>query len=550
VKNFPWLDNYDPNVPREIQYPYIPVFDFLSNAAKKFPNRTCVIYKKWKINYQQIDYLSTAFARQLVNEGLNLGEPVGVLLSNSPQFVIAFYGILKAGGVVVAMNPAYLQRELAFQINDSGVSRLICDRSKLELINSILNITAIRKVIFTDDSDLDRLSLLAEYKDDLSTSQQALPEDSFSDYLFRGMNTQLELPRVQGENIAIFQYSGGTTGVPKAAEGTHYNVVANTIQFREWLSGLQEGNEVVMAAIPLFHVYGMVIALSMGIALAASIILEPNPKDLDAILSHAQQYGATLFPGVPNLYNAINRHPEVKNGNIRLDTIKACISGSATLMKETKEKFELLTGGKLLEGYGLSEAPTATHCNPMLGENKIGSIGLPLPDVEAEIVSLEDGKTRMPVFIPGELIIRGPQIMRGYHNMEAETKNAIRDGWLFTGDVAYMDDDGYFFLIDRKKDVIKVGGLQVWPNEVEQAINEHPDVIEVGVAGVIHPEYGERVKAWVVKRPDSKLTAEELKAWCAEHLAKFKVPSYIQFIDRLPRSSVGKVLRRELAGLE
>jgi long-chain acyl-CoA synthetase len=547
----PWVEKYDPNVPRSIQYPDIPVSQFLSESAQQFPNRVSAIYGEWKFTYQQIDSLSTDFARSLVENGIKKGEPIGLLLVNSPQFVIAFYGILKAGGVVVAMNPAYLQRELAFQINDSGINRLFCEESRLDFLNTTLPLTSVKNVVFTSDKDLDEIFALAvSGKDATSEKWHNLHKDSLASFLLAGSLSTTKLPNVQGEDVAIYQYSGGTTGVPKAAEGTHYNVVANTIQFRSWLYGLKEGEEVVMAAIPLFHVYGMVIALSMGIALGASIILEPNPRNFESILNNIQKYGATLFPGVPNIYNAINRHPDVQSGKIRLDTIKACISGSATLMKETKEKFETYTGGKLLEGYGLSEAPTATHCNPMMGENRIGSIGLPLPDVVAEIVSLEDGQTRMPVYIPGELIIKGPQIMRGYHNKDAETRNAIKDGWLYTGDVAYMDDDGYFYLVDRKKDVIKVGGLQVWPNEIEQAISEHPDVLEVGVVGVVHSEFGERVKAFVVKKPGSELTGDEVKTWCAAHLARFKVPSYVQFIDQLPRSSVGKVLRRELNKLQ
>jgi long-chain acyl-CoA synthetase len=276
------------------------------------------------------------------------------------------------------------------------------------------------------------------------------------------------------------------------------------------------------------------------------MVMVPNPRDLKDVLSNIQKYKASVFPGVPTLYNAINNHPDVLAGKYDLRTIKACISGSAPLMRETKEKFEAVTGGKLFEGYGLSEAPTATHCNPLLGENRTGSIGLPLPDVDCRIVSLDDGMTVLPVGDIGELVIRGPQVMKGYHNMPTETVNTLREGWLYTGDIARMDEMGYFYIVDRKKELIKPGGYQVWPREVEEVITEHPKVLEAGVAGVPDPYRGETVKAWVVVKPGESLTEEEIKAWCAERLAKYKVPTFVEFRDELPKTTVGKILRREL----
>jgi len=354
-------------------------------------------------------------------------------------------------------------------------------------------------------------------------------------------------PSVVGpEDVAIFQYSGGTTGIPKAAIGLHRNLVANTLQFSRWLVGLEDGKEVVLAAIPLFHVYGMVIAMSMGIAIGASLVLIPNPRDIANILENIQRYKATLFPGVPNMYSAINHHPDVLAGKYDLRSIKACISGSAPLLEETRMTFENLTGGKLLEGYGLSEAPTATHCNPMLGENRAGSIGLPLPDIDCRIVDLETGQVELPIGEIGELIINGPTIMRGYHNISDQTEQTLRNGWLYTGDIARMDKDGYFYLVDRKKDLMKIGGLQVWPREVEEVIAAHPKVLEVGVAGVMDPQRGERVKAWIVLKPGEKLALDEVKTWCRERIAPYKAPSLVAFLDKLPRTTVGKVLRREL----
>jgi long-chain acyl-CoA synthetase len=272
----------------------------------------------------------------------------------------------------------------------------------------------------------------------------------------------------------------------------------------------------------------------------------PNPRDLKDVLTSIQKYRPTIFPGVPTLYNAINNHPDVQAGKYNLSSIKACISGSAPLMRETKDRFETLTGGKLFEGYGLSEAPTATHCNPMFGENRAGSIGLPLPDVDARIVSLDDGVTDLPLGEIGELVIKGPQVMKGYHNMPTETENTLRDGWLYTGDIARMDEDGYFYIVDRKKELIKPGGYQVWPREVEEVIMENPKVLEVGVAGVPDPYRGETVKAWVVLKPGETATEEDIKDWCRDHMAKFKVPTLVEFRNELPKTTVGKILRREL----
>jgi long-chain acyl-CoA synthetase len=326
----------------------------------------------------------------------------------------------------------------------------------------------------------------------------------------------------------------------------HRNLVANALQIRHWMTETREGKEVVLMAIPLFHVYGMVAGMLFAIYSGASMVMVPNPRDLKDVLENIDKYKTTVFPGVPTLYNAINNHPDVKAGKYNLSTIKACISGSAPLMRETKDRFEALTGGKLVEGYGLSEAPTATHCNPLLGENRAGSIGLPFSDVAGRIVSLDDGVTELPPGEVGELVIQGPQVFKGYHNMPTETANALREGWLYTGDIARMDEDGYFYIVDRKKELIKPGGYQVWPREVEEVIAANPKVLEVGVAGVPDPYRGETVKAWVVLKPGETSTEEEIREWCKQQMAPFKVPTQVEFRSELPKTTVGKVLRREL----
>jgi long-chain acyl-CoA synthetase len=351
---------------------------------------------------------------------------------------------------------------------------------------------------------------------------------------------------VNPDDIALLQYTGGTTGVAKGAVALHRNLVANALQFKAWMSTLEEEKETFLLALPVYHIYGMVCGMLLGMALRASLAVLPNPRDIPDLLATIQTRRVTYFPAAPTLYNAINNHPDVNDGRVDLTSIKACISGSAPLMQPTKEKFERLTGGRIVEGYGLSEAPTATHCNPLQGENRFGSIGLPLPDVDARIVDVNDGRTELPPGTPGELVLRSPQVMHAYHNMPGETALALRDGWLYTGDIARMDAEGYFYIVDRKKEMIKPGGMEVWPREVEEVLAAHPKVAEAAVAGIPDEYRGETVKAWIVRKPGERLEAAELDAWCRQRLAPFKVPTQFEFREQLPRSAVGKVLKREL----
>ena len=549
----PWLKHYDPEVPHSLDYPLVPIFCFLEESARKHPHSACTIFQGRPITYQEMNTLTNRFATALVDMGVRKGDRIALFMANIPQFVLAFYGILKAGGTVVAINPTYKETETVFQLNDSGSVLMIGSFTAKSMLDTIQPQTKVTKIIYTDLQDAFQLSNLANT--DASTTP-ILPE-TMNQSKNRQHNNLVSLlscylkdekPNIEvnGDDAAIFQYSGGTTGTPKAAIGLHRNLAVNIIQFRNWLAVLDEGKETVLVAIPLFHVYGMVIGMGVGIHLGAKLVLIPNPRDIHAILQNIEAHQATLFPGVPNMYHAIGHHPDVLSGNYDLTSLKACISGSAPLLLETKKQFEKISGAKLAEGYGLSETPTATHCNPIMGENRKGSIGLPLPDVDARIVSLEDEKTELPAGNPGELIINGPQLMYGYHNRPQETALTLREDWLYTGDIATMDKDGFFYLIDRKKDVIKVGGLQVWPREVEETIAAHPSVSEVGVGGVMHPSYGETVKAWVVLKPNYNASANEIITWCKERISDYKAPRQVEFIDQLPRTTVGKLLRREL----
>jgi len=378
-------------------------------------------------------------------------------------------------------------------------------------------------------------------------SDRVAPGDILWDDLMRTFRVGDEPHvKISPEDPAVFQYSGGTTGIPKCAVGLHRNLVANVYQFNHWLVNTEKGKETVLVAIPLYHVYGMVLGMNLAVKMGARMILLENPSDLDHLLSSIETYHASVFPGVPNLYAAINHYPPVRAGQYDLSSIKACISGSATLSLRTKQEFEELTKGHLVEGYGLSEAPTATHCNPILGKNKEGSIGLPLPNVECRVVDLETGTKTLNAGEIGELIVRGPQVMAGYHQHSEETEKTIREGWLYTGDVVKMDSEGYFFIVDRKKDLIKVGGFQVWPNEIEAILHKHPKVREAAAAGVLDEDGSEVVKAWVVLKEGETMTAEGIQSFCDQYLTRYKIPKYIEFRETLPRTKVGKVLRRVL----
>ena len=554
----PWIKNYDKGVPATIEYPKIPLFQLLENSAQKYPDRACTIFKGAVISYKEMSAVTDRIAAALVAMGVKKGDRVGIFMPNTPQFVMAYFGILKAGGVVVATNPLYTPPEIEYQVNDSGVEIMFVMTNFYKTIKAAQPKTKIKKLIVTNIKEtlppvLRVLFTLAKEKKGGFRIEGGLAEGDiwFQDLLAKYANSPRPKLDIGPDDTALFQYSGGTTGVSKAAVATHFNVLADTLQIKSWMTNLVEGQEIVLMAIPLFHVYGMVAGMLFAMSTGASMVMIPNARDIPDVLENINKFHPTIFPGVPTLYNAINNRPDVKAGKYNLSSIKACISGSAPLLRETKETFERLSGGKVFEGFGLSEAPTATHCNPLNGVNKTGSIGMPLPDVDCKIINLDDGETEMPLGEIGEIVINGPQVMKGYHNMPTETANTLRtlkDGkvWLFTGDIGRMDEDGYFYIVDRKKELIKPGGYQVWPREVEEVLAANPKVMDVGVAGIPDPYRGETVKAWIVLKPGETATEEELKAFCKERLAAYKVPTHYEFRAELPKTTVGKILRREL----
>ena len=551
MEHRPWHDYYDEGIPTSLSYPAVPIFHFLEDSAKKFPDKPCTIFKGAEITYREMSQITDQLAAALVDLGVKKGDRVGILIPNTPQFVMAYFAILKAGGIVVATNPQYTGREIIHQANDSGMELMILMSNYYELVKGIQKDTGIKQIVCTNIKETlpPLLSLLFTLAKEKKGGFRVSLRDN--DIWLPGLLEKYkgsERPEVEvgAEDTAIFQYSGGTTGIPKAAIGLHRNLVANTIQMLSWIRTAEMGKEVVMMAIPLYHVYGMVAGMNYGLAAGATLVMVPDPRDLKDLLGNMQKYQTSIFPAVPALYNAINNNADVKAGKYDLSAIKACISGSAPLLRETKETFEKLTGGMLFEGYGLSETPTATHCNPNLGINKPGSIGLPFPDVDARIIDLDDGVTELAPGEIGELVIKAPQVFKGYHNMPTETRNTLRDGWLYTGDIARMDEEGYFYIVDRKKELIKPGGFQVWPREVEEVLQDHPAIQDVGVAGVPDPNRGETVKAWVVLNEGFSLDQAELKEWCIDRMAKYKIPTEIEIRDELPKTHVGKLLRREL----
>jgi len=558
MKDRPWVEHYDKGVPATIEYPQAPLFHFLDDSARKYPDRACTIFKGAVVTYKEMNDITDHLAAALLDMGVKKGDRVGIFMPNSPQFVMAYYAILKAGGVVVATNPLYTAPEIEHQASDAGIEVMFVMTNFYKTIKAAQPKTKIKKLIVTNLKEalpplLRLLFTLAKEKKGGFRIEGGLTEGEvwMQDLIAKYASASRPALEIGPDDTALFQYSGGTTGVSKGAVAMHRNVVANTLQIKSWMTGLEPGKEVVLMAIPLFHVYGMVAGMNFAMSNGASMVMVPNARDLKDVLDNISKYKATIFPGVPALYNGINNHPDVKAGKYNLSSIKACISGSAPLLRETKEQFEKLTGGKVFEGYGLSEAPTATHCNPLNGVNKTGSIGMPLPDVEVKIISLDDGETELGQGEVGEIVIHGPQVMKGYHNMPTETANTLRtlkDGkvWLFTGDIAQMDEDGYFYIVDRKKELIKPGGFQVWPREVEEALAANPKVLEVGVAGIPDPYRGETVKAWIVLKPGESADEAELKAWCKERLAPYKVPTHYEFRGELPKTTVGKILRREL----
>ena len=529
----PWLSHYPPGMPAQLEYPRIPLYRFLQEAAGRYPERPVLIYQDATgggtetVTYRQLDDQSSRFAAALLNLGIGKGDRVAYYLQNSPELVAGFYGILKAGAVPVPCNVMYRAEELAYHLKDSGAKALLCEADRCPTAREILPQTGVAQVIVVGDTGTEGA---AQSWDDLLESYTPLRE----------------FPEIDpAQDLALLPYTGGTTGIPKGSMLTHANLVANAVQFRDWF-GYAPGEEVFVAALPLFHIGGIAGVMSVPIAAGATIVLFRR-FDAGRVLRAIQDYRATRFLGVPTMYIALLNDERAREYD--LSSLRASRTSAAPLPKAVKEAFDALVGRSVLvEGYGLTETAPLTHANPVNAAEP-GSIGLPLPDTDACIVDAEGGTVDLPVGEIGELVLRGPQVMRGYWKQPEETAAAIRNGWFYTGDLAYRDERGYFYIVDRKKDVINAAGFKVWPREVEETLYRHPAVRMAAVLGVPDEYRGETVKAVIALKEghnfaDEERARREILDFCHGHLANYKIPRIVEFRDELPVSAAGKVLRR------
>jgi long-chain acyl-CoA synthetase len=555
----PWFAHYENGIPHSVDYPDVTLSQALQDVVRAYPKAPALslvlrylgpIGVGARLTFRQMDEQVRRFTAALAALGVKKGDRVGIVLPNLPQAVIAFYGATRLGAVVVNTNPLYTGRELEHQFADSGTETVVILSGMYGKLREVQAHTPVKDVILADVTDYVAPPLNAVV--DRTLKRQGMKVEVAGG---EGIYHWKQLLAAHGEppppvdlspqDVALFQYTGGTTGVPKAAQLTHANLMAEVVQLRHWIPTLKSGEQRFLGAIPLFHVYGMTVCMLLVSYMASELVIVPNPRDTEGVMKTIDREKITMFPGVPAMYTAIINHPHAQRYDLR--SVKACISGSAPLPMEVQIKFGEITGGRLVEGYGLTEAAPVTHCNPVFGERRAGSIGLPLPGVDARIVDFETLQD-CPPGTPGELWVRGPQVMTGYYKQPDETvKTMTAEGWLRTGDIARMDEDGYFYIVDRLKDIIIVGGFNVVPREVEEVLFEYPAVQDAAVAGVPSPRSGEVVKAYVVLKEGQKATAEEIIAFCRQRLTGYKVPKQVEFRSELPKTMTGKVLRRALA---
>jgi len=543
----PWTKSYPKEVPLHLDYPRVNAFYLLERGVEVAGDRPALVFFGKKTTYRELMEATLSLAASFQELGVEKGTRVALLLPNCPVYPMAYYALLKIGAIVVQLNPMYTPRELNLLLEDSGARMAVT-----------LDILGVKFQEALDKGLVDKL-IVANMKDFLPFPLNLLfplkvrkqPKLDMGRY---GDRVENFLPFIKetGEpepveidpekDVAVFQYTGGTTGISKAAMLTHANLVANTVQTRTWTYRSQDAREVVMCVLPFFHAYGMTAAMNVGFYMGSTLVLVPR-FEVKEVVHLIKKYKVTMFPGVPTIYVAINQY--AAEHKVDLSSVEVCISGGAPLPVEVAQEFERITGGKVVEGYGLSEASPVTHANPIWGNRKFGSIGIPFPDTDAKIVDPDTGETLSQGEV-GELAVKGPQVMKGYWNRPQETAQALRNGWLHTCDMAKMDEEGYFYIVDRKKDMIISGGFNIYPREVEEVLYEHPKILEAAVIGVPHEYKGEAVKAYVVLKEGEVLTEEEVIAFCKERLAHYKVPKEVEFVNDLPKSMIGKVLRREL----
>jgi len=543
-----WLNSYEPQVPHSIDYPPLNLYQLFQQAAKNFGKQPAVYFMGRELNYRELADQIESFAAALSDLGVKKGDRVAIHLPNSTQFPIAYFATLALGAVVVPCNPLYVAREMEYQLKDSGAKTIITLTRFYKMIKEVQPKTNLRNVIVSNIKDffpgfLSTLYTLVKEKKEGDRVSLRPGDYSLLELLKKYSGKKPPALEVKPEDRAIFLYTGGTTGVSKGAVLRHSNLVANMFQVKAWCTDYQDGKEIALGVLPFFHSYGLTTVLNLGLLNGGKLVLLPRFV-LGDVLKTIDKQKPTLFPGVPTIYVAINNAPDLHKYDIK--SIRICISGAAPLPVEVQQQFEKNTGGRLVEGFGLSETSPVTHANPVYGKRKPGSIGLPMPDTEYKIVDVETGKQELPIGEVGELCLRGPQVMEGYLNMPEETAQSIRDDWFYTGDIARADEEGYVFIVDRKKDMVIAGGFNIYPRDIEEVLYTHPKIMEAAVAGINDPYRGETLKAYIVLKEGETMTEEEAIEHCKTNLAVYKVPKLIEFRDELPKTVIGKVLRRML----
>lgn len=547
----PWLKFYDARTPYRIKPPAQPLQRMMEIAARRYPSTAALVFYERRLSYRWLDRLANRFAHGLRSLGVEAGTRVALLLPNTPQTLIAYYGILKARGVVVFLNPVSSREDLKTQLEDSGAKIVVCLSLFHRVVREVAPALGIHTEIVTSFKEFLRLrdrllfTILRQRQEGHGMPRAGRYDGvnvvRFRELLWRGEWAQPE-PAPDVDDVAVIQYTSGTTGAqPAGVTHTHRSLAANALQLRHWLPDTRPGDERILAVLPFSHSYGLTTCVNVAPLIAATLILLPNFVSRE-VLKSIQRYKPTIFPGVPQMYRHLAESPGARRYGI--SSIRVCVSGGSPLPVEVQESFEKLTHGRVVEGYGLTEAGPVTHANPLHARRRYGSIGVPLPDTEAKIVDAHTGAD-LPVGEAGELLVRGPQVMQGYLNRPEVTAAVLKDGWLNTGDIARMDEDGFFYIIDRKKDMILAGEYNIYPRDIEEVLYEHPKVLEAAVASVAGPGW-HSINAFVVLRPGERATAEELIGFCRARLAEHAVPNIVKFLPKLPRNFIGKVLRRVL----
>ena len=548
-----WLSSYEQVVPETVDFEDVLVSQYLKNSVKNFPDKPALVFQGYTVSYKELDEMVGKLAAALKDQGFRKGDSVAILLPNIIPCVVAYYAILRIGGVVVFNNPLYSDRELEHQFTDSNSKFLITLDLLANRMVKLREKTNIKTIIYTSIGDylpfVKRLlfPLVAKKKGLAASVSPAKDLYAFKDLLSKYSPDHTEA-EVSMDDVAMYQYTGGTTGVSKGVMLTHRNISYQIQQVVVWFPEFSKGEEVMLGALPFFHVFGMSTSMNFAIHMGWSNVLVPKPQP-EPLLETITKFKPTFAPLVPTMYIGMLEHPHLESSD--LTSLKGCFSGSAPLPVDVIHKFEEKTGAIIVEGYGLTESTPVTHVNPFRGQRKVGSIGLPLPNTVCRVVDIEDKNREMPVGEPGELLIHGPQVMKGYlHKPEETQKTITEDGFLCTGDVAKMDEDGYFYIVDRIKDMIISGGYNVYPRDIDEVLFEHPKISEACCIGIPHPKRGEAVKAFVVLKDGQSMNQQEVIDYCDTKLARYKLPVAVEFKEDLPKSNVGKILRKDLRVME